>query len=237
MQTFFLSLSIVLLVIFYRQIILILFSPLIWFVSLSTKKLGGIIKPGKKLSERVRNRIICLVKAYQDGILLYWVGHTHHHQFKMFFYRHIYHMDIAKKVVIYKDCEVRNPEAISIGEGSIIGDNAILDGRAGLTIGKNVVLASNVSIWTLQHDYRDPEFRCLEGHYGPVHICDRAWIGPNAIILHNVTIGEGAVVAAGAVVTKNVSPFTLVAGIPAKKIGERSRNLTYVFDGSHRPFI
>ena len=212
-------------------------SPFIWFVSLNTKLLGGIINPGKSLVEKIRNRLICIAKNYNDGIFLYWVGHTHHHTFKMFFYRHVYHMDIAKKVVIYKDCEVRNPEAVSIGKGSVIGDNAILDGRAGLTIGENVVLASNVSIWTLQHDYRDPEFRCIKGHYGSVRICNRAWIGPNAIILHDVTIGEGAVVAAGAVVTKDVEPFTLVGGVPAKKIGERPKNLTYSFNGFHRPFI
>ena len=142
-----------------------------------------------------------------------------------------------KTTVVYADCEIRCPAKLSIGKGSVIGNNAILDGRAGLDIGNNVVLASNVSIWTLQHDYRDSEFRCTKEHYGPVDICDRAWIGPNASILHDVTIGEGAVVAAGAVVTKDVPPFTVVGGIPAKRIGDRPRNLTYNFDGWYRKFI
>lgn len=237
MMKYLVFLSSVIFVVFYRQLILILLSPIIWFTSIVTKRAGGIIKPGNNLFERIRNRLIIIIKQYKDGILLHWLGHTHCHAFKMFFYRYIYNMDIAPKVVIYKDCEVRCPEAVKIGRGSVIGDNAILDGRAGLTIDENVVFASNVSVWTLQHDYRDPEFRCVEGHYGPVHICKRAWIGPNVIILHDVTIGEGAVVAAGAVITKDVEPFTLVGGVPAKKIGERPRNLIYNLDGSHRPFI
>lgn len=65
---------------------------------------------------------------------------------------------------------------------------------------------------------------------------DRAWIGPNTIILHSVHIGEGAVVAAGAVVTKDVEPYTIVAGIPAKKVGDRNRDLKYEFNGKYSPF-
>ena len=114
--------------------------------------------------------------------------------------------------MIYSGCEIREPQGITIGEGTIIGDNAILDGRAGITIGRHVNFSSNVRIWTLQHDYRDPDFACREEHYGPVRIEDRAWIGPHTIILHDVTIGEGAVVAAGAVVTKDVPPYTVWGG-------------------------
>ena len=64
-----------------------------------------------------------------------------------------------------------------------------------------------------------------------VRIGTRAWIGPNVIILPGVTIGEGAVCAAGCVVTKDVEPFTVVAGVPAKKVNDRPTNLRYEFDG------
>ena len=128
-------------------------------------------------------------------------------------------------------------QAIKIGKGTIIGENAILDGRAGLEIGNNVNFSSNVRIWTLQHDYRDPDFACNPEHYGPVKICDRAWIGPHTIILHDVTVGEGAVIAAGAVVTKDVLPYTLVGGGPAKQIGIRPRGLRYEFHGGHPKFL
>jgi maltose O-acetyltransferase len=64
---------------------------------------------------------------------------------------------------------------------------------------------------------------------------DRAWIGYRAIVLPGVSIGEGAVVGAGAVVSRDVPPFTIVAGNPARPIGERSRVLTYQLE--YRPFL
>lgn len=146
-------------------------------------------------------------------------------------------MKMEDNAVLYYGIEVRNPANITIGRGSIVGDNSILDGRNGIVIGKNVVLASNVRIWTEQHDHRDPWFRCNTQEHRPVTIGDRAWIGSHSIILHSVNIGEGAVVAAGAVVTHDVPPFAIVAGIPAKTIGERNSNLQYELDGSHRAFI
>lgn len=167
----------------------------------------------------------------------YRVSQIPSHHLRNFIYRHIYGVNMAKNAVIYYGAEIRSPFNVYVGEGSIIGDEAILDGRNGIVIGENVNFSSNVSIWTEQHDHRDPYFRCETQDKGPVRIMNYAWVGPNSIILHSVTIGEGAVVAAGSVVTKSVEPYTIVAGIPAKKIGERNRNLKYKFDGSHADFI
>ena len=64
-----------------------------------------------------------------------------------------------------------------------------------------------------------------------VEIGDRAWIGSNVVVLPGITIGEGAVCCAGCVVTKDVEPYAVVAGIPAKKVGERPQILTYEFSG------
>ena len=64
-----------------------------------------------------------------------------------------------------------------------------------------------------------------------MEIGDRAWIGCNVVILPGVTIGEGAVCCAGSVVTKDVEPFTVVAGVPAVKVNDRPRDIDYVFDG------
>lgn len=133
--------------------------------------------------------------------------------------------------------EIRCHGKLKIGKGSIIGDKALLDARNGISIGKNVSFSSNISIYTEQHDHRDPMFRCNSSDAFSVNIGDRAWIGPNAIILHGVHIGEGAVVAAGSVVTKDVPPFTIVAGVPARKIGLRNKNLCYNFDGKPIPFF
>lgn len=108
----------------------------------------------------------------------------------------------------------------------------ILDARSGLTIGKNVNFSSNVSVYTLQHNHRQPDFSCDFGERKmSVEIGDRAWLGSNVVVLPGVSIGEGAVCCAGCVVTKDVEPYAVVAGIPARKVGERPRVLTYEFNG------
>lgn len=135
---------------------------------------------------------------------------------------------VAHDVVFHFKTELRAPELLVIGGGTIIGDNAILDARGGLEMGKNVNLSSNVSIYTLQHDHRDPDFNCTNFH-AKVTIDDRVWLGSNVIVLPGVHIGEGAVCCAGCVVTKDVEPYAVVAGIPAKKVNERPRNLRYNF--------
>lgn len=116
------------------------------------------------------------------------------------------------------------PSRISIGEGSIINREVIIDGRFPVTIGKNVSISIQTIIMSLDHDVYSSDFR---GAGAPVMIGDRAFIGTRAMIMPGVTIGEGAVVAAGAVVTKDVAPFQIVAGVPAKPIGCRPENLTY----------
>lgn len=168
---------------------------------------------------------------------LYRVSRTPSHHVRNFIYRNICGLNISKTAVLYHGAEIRRPSNIWIGNGSVIGDNSILDGRNGIRIGDNVVFASDVRIWTEQHDHRDPWFRCETQKHDPVVIDDRAWIGSHTVILHSVHIGEGAVVAAGAVVTHDVPPYTIVAGIPAKKIGERNHDLRYVMNGSHRHFL
>jgi len=180
------------------------------------------------------------VFSYIYGYIHYAIlltGKIPFHTLRNFLYRHVFLVRMDSKVVIYHGAEIRESQRLSIGEGSIIGDRAILDARNGISIGKNVNFSSDVSIWTEQHDHRDPWFRCNPEKLGPVVIGDRVWIGPRVIILPNIIIGEGAVVAAGAVVSGNVEPYTVVGGIPAKKIGERNRNLKYEFNGERRHFL
>jgi acetyltransferase-like isoleucine patch superfamily enzyme len=158
------------------------------------------------------------------------------HSLRNFLYKNIWLVKISKKVIIYWGAEIRAGYNLVIGEGSIIGDNSLLDARQGITIGRNVNLSSRVSIYTEQHDHRDPYFKNNSDSSCRVNIEDRVWIGPNVIILPSVDIGEGAVIAAGSVVTKSIPPFSIAAGIPAKTIGERNKNLKYEFDGDFLPF-
>ena len=131
--------------------------------------------------------------------------------------------------------EIREPWKLWIGEGTVIGDNALLDAHNGLTLGREVNLSSNVVIYTGQHDHRDPYFRSKGGKKS-VEIGDRAWLGSNVLVLPGVVIGEGAVCCAGAVITKDVAPYTVVAGVPAKEVGERPRDLRYRFSGKSSRF-
>jgi len=179
------------------------------------------------------------IAGYVEGYIRYSifkVGSIPSHTIRNFLYKNIYLVKMAKNSILYYDSEIRAPYNLTIGEGSIIGDKSILDARNKIVIGKNVNFSTSVSIWTEQHDHRDPYFRCNSNETFAVNIGDRAWIGPNVTILHSVTIGEGAVIAAGSVVTKNVEAYTIVGGMPAKEIGKRTKDLRYNFEGKPLPF-
>lgn len=146
------------------------------------------------------------------------------HSIRKFFYR-ISGIKIGKNSYVHMWSRFYNPEGIQIGEGTIIGDHAFLDGRAPLKIGNHVDIASQVLIYNSEHDITSAGFDPIEE---PVEIDDYVFIGPRATILPGVKIGKGAIVAAGAVVTSNVKPFEIVGGVPAKVIGERkNKNLNY----------
>lgn len=130
--------------------------------------------------------------------------------------------------ILYRWREIRNPRGIEIGGGSIVGLWATLDGRRGIEIGRNVNLSSEVALWTLQHDPNDADF---DVRGGPIVIEDYAWVSFRATVLPGVRIGRGAVVAANAVVTKDVAPYEVVGGIPARTIGRRREDLAYDLAG------
>ena len=157
------------------------------------------------------------------GLALTITGHVPSQTARMAAY-HAAGMQVDDGVVIYGGLEVRCPRGVTIGKGSVIGHRAVLDGRRGLLIGRHVNLSHEVWIWTLQHDPQAPDFG-VKG--GPVTVCDHVWLSARVQVLPSVTIGEGAVVAAGAVVTRDVDPYSIVAGIPARPIGTRQRNLDY----------
>lgn len=126
---------------------------------------------------------------------------------------------------IGRNCEVKFPFHVKIGHGTVINKNSLLDGRGGyIYIGDNVDIAQNIRIWTCEHDINDKNHG---PKIGDVYIDDYVWIASNVTILPGVHIGKGAVVATGAVVTKNVGDFEVVGGIPAKKIGERKNECLY----------
>lgn len=163
-------------------------------------------------------------------------GYIPSHHVRNFLYKHVYRMSIEKNVVIYYGAEIREPWNIRVGEGTIIGDKSLLDGRNGIVIGKNVNFSTGVWIYTLQHDYNDANFG-VDKRDGKVVIDDRAWVSTRTTILPGVHIGEGAVIAACAVVTKDIPGYVIAGGVPAKVIGKRNTTLSYEFDGTHFHFL
>ena len=167
---------------------------------------------------------------------LFIVSYIPSHTIRNFLYRRIFKVKMAKNAVIYYGAEIRAPWNLHIDDGSIIGDKSILDARNGIYIGKNVNFSTGVWLWTEQHGVNNQDFSC-DGEGGSIVIKDRAWLSCRTIVLPNITIEEGAVVAAGGVVTKNLEPFGIYGGIPAKKIGERNKKINYNFNGNRMHYL
>ena len=105
---------------------------------------------------------------------------------------------------------------ITIGKNVFINSGCHFQDQGGITIGDGTLIGHNVVLATINHDL-DPK-KERKNHYAPIKIGKNVWIGSNATVLPGVTIGNWAVVAAGAVVTKDVPDMTVVGGVPAKII-------------------
>lgn len=155
------------------------------------------------------------------------IGYIPLHCIRLFLYKHVFLIKCGSDSIIHYGLTIMGNEKIEIASNTIIGDMCTLDGRNGLYIGHNVNFSSKVSVYTEQHDYKNNNFDSYNSSKLAVKIKDYAWIGPNVIILPGVTIGEGAVIGAGSVVTKDIEPYTLAVGIPAKAVSTRPKHLKY----------
>jgi len=142
----------------------------------------------------------------------------------MFFYRKIMKYNIGKESFIFMDCTFDCTVNFSMKNNSVINAKCRLDNKAGIHIGENVSVSQEVMILSADHD---PDSNTFAARDKEVHIEDYVFIGSRAIVMPGITIGKGAVVAAGAVVNHNVEPYTIVAGVPAKMIRSRHSNLNY----------
>lgn len=178
-------------------------------------------KKGRELSmgeiiSKVFNRIWNVILE-TEVFILHLVGYIPIHTLRKLIYL-FGGIKIGKGSTIHMGARFYNPKNLTIGEDAIIGEKSVLDGRAPLKIGNHVDLASEVMIYNSKHDIEDEFFAATNAS---VEIEDYVFIGPRAIIMPGVKVGKGAIVAAAAVVTKDVPPYAIVAGVPAKIIGER----------------
>lgn len=171
-------------------------------------------KAGRELLFKIRMTRTALCWAWIRFVC--FVPSKHFRNYLLNLYKGV---TISKDVPIYHGFEWWKGPFV-VGSGTSIGFHNHFDCRCGLYIGENVDFASNVCIWTQHHDYNSIDFHSKGA---PVHIGNYVWVCSHSIILPGVTIGEGAIVASGAVVTSDVAPYTVVGGVPAKKIGVRDK--------------
>lgn len=153
------------------------------------------------------------------------VAHVPSFTFRHWWYRRVLGVALDARAHVHIGCTVwffgRRSimrSSARVGSGTWVGRRCVLDFRGPLTIGRNVSIAPEVALITAQHDKDSPEF-ALECK--PVIIEDNVWIGFRATVLPGARIRQGAVVAAGAVVTGEVEPLSVVAGVPARVVGRR----------------
>ena len=131
---------------------------------------------------------------------------------------------IGKNTVICRRADILFPKGLKLADHVAIGWFVDLDARGGITVGHDTNISSHTKFITGSHDIDDPKFTAS---FRPITIGHHCWIGTGAIVLQGVTIGDGAVVAAGAVVTKDVPAFEVWGGVPAKFIRKRNPEVTY----------
>jgi acetyltransferase-like isoleucine patch superfamily enzyme len=130
---------------------------------------------------------------------------------------------IESFALIYPGVYFTHTYGIEIGNHFSVNSGAILDGRGGIKIGNGVMIGPHAAIYSSGHNFAelDRPMTSLDHIMAPVVISDDVWIGAHVCIPGGITIGRGAVVAAGAVVVKDVEANTIVAGVPANTIRNR----------------
>lgn len=134
---------------------------------------------------------------------------------------------IGENVIIHQDCFISKPDKLTIGNNSYLGPRCELFTSGELIIGAGVVLGQDVLIITSNHNYNSPDLYALpfddRNIESPVYIDDNCWIAARVTILPGVKIGEGSIIGAGSVVTKDVPSYAIVGGNPAKVIKYRDK--------------
>jgi acetyltransferase-like isoleucine patch superfamily enzyme len=135
----------------------------------------------------------------------------------------IFGLKIGRNTYIMKNCMILNPSNIELGSDVCINYGTQLSGHGKLKIGNDVLVGPNCQLMTSNHGYSDLKTPIGKQPLviGKIIIEDDVWLGANVVVLPDVTIGGGSIVGANAVVTKDVPPMSVVAGVPAKLIKKR----------------
>lgn len=183
----------------------------------------------------MRGKITAITKYITNHVINHIPSYTIRHAW----YRRVlgWHIDTNATIFMGQHIQLSRLRAdgkkVSIGKNTIINWNCMLYTTGGIIIGENVSISAGVWLITGTHDMNDPQF---PDTYRPIIIGDYAWIGMRATILAGITIGEGAVVMAGAVVTRDVPPYAVVGGVPARFIQQRDQQ-ALAYSLNYRPLF
>ncbi len=180
-------------------------------------------KQSQKYINTMLSRIIEFGNYGKDDVLklkkkmkgFFW-GKIPSFTIRMFIYRHVYGMKIGKLTHIHENFFCINPKNIEIDKTTIIGNNVFMDGRQKIKIGTNSQINGEVILLTETKERK-----------GPIIIEDYVWIAARSTVLPGVTIGKGAVISGGSLVTEDVPPYHVIGGVPAKSMKKRTEDLRY----------
>ena len=176
---------------------------------------------------RIKHALRWRTKDFFPGLRFYAINHIVSvlpgYRLRHWLYRLLWGLRVGDGSSIHMGVFVTGRD-IRIGNDTAIGRRCYLDGRGGLNIGNCVSVSPDVQFITRSHDMNDPDFAFVDH---PISVEDYVWIGTRAMVLPGVRLGRGCVVAAGAVVTKDVPPLTVAAGVPARHIGQRKPGMRY----------
>jgi acetyltransferase-like isoleucine patch superfamily enzyme len=175
-----------------------------------------------RFRKRYRGRLLHLAVEEHVGWLLRGIPGPVGMWLRYAFYRLLF-ARLASFAYLYPGVHLTHSYGIQAGHGFAVNTGALLDGRGGIAFGDHVLVGPYAVIASSDHAHAqlDAPMAEVDHEFAPVAIGSDVWIGAHAVVTGGVRIGDGAVVAAGAVVTADVAPYQIVAGVPARAIGDR----------------
>tara|TARA_Y100001970_G_C14254263_1_gene874038 strand:+ start:1112 stop:1729 length:618 start_codon:yes stop_codon:yes gene_type:complete len=138
------------------------------------------------------------------------------------------HIEMGSNSYFGIDCKIyaSDNSYVSIGSNVTLNANVMINarGKGSIVVGDNVLIGPNVVVRSNNHNFANITTPIINQgmSYGQIIINRNVWIGSNSVILPNCELGEGSIIAAGAIVTSDVEPYTIVGGVPAKLIAKRN---------------